>query len=182
MTTQNSTTPIFFDDDFSSCNLEATTLAEAAAEVESYLRENALPQEWCYDYERFKSVEMRTTVCQRCPRAERQPNGEYECDNDCEQCFGQAYLEASEEVVVVIEPEQPLEDASAPDAFALVRTSFHGGGIVSHHKTEKGAQWALWRAFGDSECSCGCAVAVPVADLGSLPTADREPCVYNPAL
>tara|TARA_R110002073_G_scaffold322027_3_gene498461 strand:- start:1815 stop:2363 length:549 start_codon:yes stop_codon:yes gene_type:complete len=182
MTTQNPTTPVFFDADQVECDLASTTLAEAVAEVEDYLRASAYPQEWCYDQETesYRSQRMETTVYRRCSCASAEaPRG----DDDCELCFGEGYdTAAGADVIVVIEPQQPIEDESAPDAFAVVRTSFHNGGIVSLWKTEKGAQWAIWNDFGQSECTCGCGVVVPVEELDALKPAIDTRGAYSPAL
>jgi len=47
--------------------------------------------------------------------------------------------------------------------FYVVRTAFHGGGIVSKHKTIERARQALSIAR-TGDCTCGCAGVVAVED------------------
>ena len=44
----------------------------------------------------------------------------------------------------------------------LVKTAFHGGGVISHHTSEELAERAAKRWRGDTDCTCGCCVAVPI--------------------
>ena len=45
--------------------------------------------------------------------------------------------------------------------FAVVRTAFHGGGVVSYHTSLAAAERAE-RSETDSSCCCGCCGIVPV--------------------
>lgn len=45
--------------------------------------------------------------------------------------------------------------------FAVVRTAFHGGGVVSYHKTLHAAELSARRARV-GRCCCGCAYVVPL--------------------
>lgn len=44
--------------------------------------------------------------------------------------------------------------------YALYRTQFHGGGLLSRHETIDAAERARARHRGRTECLCGCAVIV----------------------
>lgn len=50
----------------------------------------------------------------------------------------------------------------------VVRTAFHGGGIVSRHRYERTANAAALR-YASKHCECGCAGVVAAADYDSLP-------------
>ena len=66
--------------------------------------------------------------------------------------------------------------------YYLVRTAYHGGGIVSRHSTPELAERALQRRYGKTTCGCGCAVVVQAADYDSLPLAtDFSASPYEPA-
>lgn len=57
--------------------------------------------------------------------------------------------------------------------WAVVRTAFHGGGIVSRHYTDAAAHKAAKRiATGD--CTCGCAGVVRRDRLADLESVDRN--------
>lgn len=45
--------------------------------------------------------------------------------------------------------------------FAVVRTAFHGGGVVSYHKSLKAAERAQ-RRHTVPGCTCGCCAVIPV--------------------
>lgn len=75
----------------------------------------------------------------------------------------------------VDEPEegQLVEEPEGPDAYAVVHTAFHGGGLVGYAKDEAHAEaWIRWKLQGNS-CTCGCYCAVPAAEFDDLPTADE---------
>jgi hypothetical protein len=55
---------------------------------------------------------------------------------------------------------------------ALYRTSFHGGGLISHHRSLEAAERAQRRWSGDTDCVCGCAVIVELP--ANLPTQDQH--------
>jgi hypothetical protein len=56
--------------------------------------------------------------------------------------------------------------------YYLVKTRFHGGGIVSRHKTLRAAEKAAkhWRS---TSCTCGCCGVVTAADYEHLIDADK---------
>jgi hypothetical protein len=55
----------------------------------------------------------------------------------------------------------------------VVRTAFHGGGIISTHGT-LGAAHRACRAWAAGDCTCGCAGVVEAADYNGLETQDRN--------
>lgn len=63
--------------------------------------------------------------------------------------------------------------------YAVYRTAFHGGGLVSRHNTLTGA---LKAACIKTECTCGCLVAVSLAEAGKLRYAAETHNPYAPAL
>lgn len=65
--------------------------------------------------------------------------------------------------------------------YCLVRTAFHGGGIVSRHRTLAAAEKAKAR-FAAGECKCGCAHVVPIGELGLLPTIETCTSPYQVAV
>ena len=54
--------------------------------------------------------------------------------------------------------------------YYVVRTSFHGGGVVSRHRTLERAALALL-AYRSDNCTCGCAEIVPASEWDELPYA-----------
>lgn len=62
-------------------------------------------------------------------------------------------------------------------AFYVVRTAFHGGGIVSRHTTRELAEAAA-RRYASKDCSCGCCGVVAAADYASLPNISSSPSPY----
>jgi hypothetical protein len=62
---------------------------------------------------------------------------------------------------------------NTPITHILVATAFHGGGIISRHRSEAAAERAAarWRM---SDCTCGCCGVVPVADLPTLRSDDAR--------
>ena len=56
--------------------------------------------------------------------------------------------------------------------YVLVRTAFHGGGALSHHRDEVTADRAQ-RRYRSRECSCGCSVVIATADYLDLPVASE---------
>lgn len=45
--------------------------------------------------------------------------------------------------------------------YAVVRTAFHGGGVVSSHKSLAAAEKAA-NKYRNPECECGCCAIVPI--------------------
>ena len=63
--------------------------------------------------------------------------------------------------------------------WAVVRTAFHGGGVVSKHKS---ATAALLKArSGKSDCTCGCFTVIPASKIDSLPYASECRSPYTAA-
>lgn len=62
---------------------------------------------------------------------------------------------------------------------AIYRTAFHGGGLVSRHRSERTAELARTKLRRGLECQCGCYVVVPV-DV-DLPTAGAARSPRAPA-
>lgn len=60
--------------------------------------------------------------------------------------------------------------------WAVVRTAFHGGGVVSRHKTATAA--ILKARSGRSDCSCGCFAVVPESEIENLPVAEDSRSPY----
>ena len=95
-------------------------------------------------------------------------------DSECDLCDGSGFVSSDSEVIeVVAEPEEPEVDNDAPDAFALVRTAFHNGGLISTHKTIEHAAWAKWDHYGYSSCACGRSVIVRASELDDLRSASE---------
>lgn len=71
----------------------------------------------------------------------------------------------------------PLREFAATDAMwnegpvVLVRSKFHGGGIVSRHRTVRAA-WRAYKAMRADDCGCGCAGIIPASDYERLPRRD----------
>ena len=63
----------------------------------------------------------------------------------------------------------------------LVWTAFHGGGIVSKHKTATAAAKAKRRHKSD-DCTCGCTKIIAASDVEELPTADNASSPYHAAV
>lgn len=61
----------------------------------------------------------------------------------------------------------------------LVRTGFHGGGVVSTHRSVAAAERAQ-RRYQSTQCECGCAVVVPVEEYDAL-RASSDSGPYAPA-
>jgi len=55
------------------------------------------------------------------------------------------------------------------EKFYVVRTAFHGGGIVSRHQSLQGATQAMLRYRG-SNCECTCAGVVSQKAFEALPS------------
>ena len=54
--------------------------------------------------------------------------------------------------------------------WSLVRTAYHGGGLISQHRSAYNAVRAQWRLqMRSTDCVCGCYVVVETKDLGDLP-------------
>lgn len=72
-------------------------------------------------------------------------------------------------------------NSDKPYPYYLVRTAFHGGGVVSRHWTEANAERARKRWVGPTDCTCGCAVVVAAEDYATLPRVDQNPSAYAAA-
>ncbi len=73
----------------------------------------------------------------------------------------------------VDEPDDELVDE--PDEehpFAVVKTSFHGGGIKGYAVSEESAESWIARLNAGSDCKCGCYGVCPVSELNDLPSND----------
>ena len=57
--------------------------------------------------------------------------------------------------------------------WSVVHTAFHGGGVLSTHRTAIYAAQAIWARRQRTDCVCGCIGMVPAAEIGALPTADQ---------
>jgi hypothetical protein len=55
--------------------------------------------------------------------------------------------------------------------FYLVKTRFHGGGIISQHRTMEAAEAAATR-WTVKSCTCGCCGVVAICDYNNLPDYD----------
>lgn len=62
----------------------------------------------------------------------------------------------------------------------VVHTSFHGGGLISRHRTAKGAILSA-RKNSISDCTCGCAVVVPQYEYERLNNAMEVQSPYAAA-
>lgn len=62
------------------------------------------------------------------------------------------------------------EGAYPAGPYLVVRTAFHGGGIVSRHRTLKRAGLAAAK-YGRGECKCGCCHIVAASEYEALPYA-----------
>lgn len=63
--------------------------------------------------------------------------------------------------------------------WVLVWTAFHGGGLVSRHKTATRAIEKSRKMAGD--CTCGCTAVVLAANYDELPTAEKTSSPYAAA-
>jgi hypothetical protein len=61
--------------------------------------------------------------------------------------------------------------------YAVVRTAFHGGGVVSVHKSLAAAEKAA-KKYRNPECSCGCCAVAPITDEArkEMPNHGRDMC------
>ena len=62
--------------------------------------------------------------------------------------------------------------------YLVVRTRFHGGGIVSSHHTATGAARAVYRFRNGVECQCGCVGIWDRVARGEPPSADDVAGAY----
>jgi hypothetical protein len=53
--------------------------------------------------------------------------------------------------------------------YYLVRTAFHGGGVVSRHWSQAGAETARAKYLRHETCLCGCVVVVASEEYERLP-------------
>lgn len=61
--------------------------------------------------------------------------------------------------------------------YAVVRTAFHGGGVVSSHKSLAAAEKAA-KKYRNPDCSCGCCAVVPITAEAreEMPDCGRDMC------
>lgn len=52
--------------------------------------------------------------------------------------------------------------------YAIVRTAFHGGGVIAYTNSSAVAQ-RVQRKNTQQQCDCGCCAIVTVKSLGNLP-------------
>ncbi len=64
--------------------------------------------------------------------------------------------------------------------YLVVRTAFHGGGLVSKHRTVARAAEAVAHCESQ-DCTCGCARIVPAAEWDMLPYASESRDPYAAA-
>ena len=64
--------------------------------------------------------------------------------------------------------------------WAVVRTAYHGGGIVSRHRSPEAAERAA-RRQRVPDCVCKCAVVILAADVDALPYATDAKTPYSAA-
>jgi len=62
-------------------------------------------------------------------------------------------------------------------SWLVVRTAYHSGGIVSHHREILQAIAAL-RRYPTGDCICGCVGIVPAAKYLDLPVAEEAASIY----
>ena len=75
-----------------------------------------------------------------------------------------------------------MATAEKPYPYYLVRTAFHGGGVVSRHWSREGAEAARRRYNGKGcTCVCGCCVVVGQSDYEGLPYVDQQPSPFEAA-
>jgi len=65
--------------------------------------------------------------------------------------------------------------------FVLVRTAYHGGGVVSRHKSKAGAERARARRLLGCDCRCGCYHVILASAYAGLPCAEQAGSPYNAA-
>ncbi len=58
---------------------------------------------------------------------------------------------------------------NTPGPYLVVRSAFHGGGIVSRHRSLKAAARAVVEER-NAECCCGCAGIVPASREDEIPS------------
>ena len=63
-------------------------------------------------------------------------------------------------------------------SYAVVKTAFHGGGILSLHVSAEAAEKAAKR-FKSADCTCGCCRVVPVTELDTVPEYDGTQRPYD---
>jgi hypothetical protein len=69
--------------------------------------------------------------------------------------------------------------SNATGPWVVVRTKFHGGGIVSRHRTATLALDAA-RRHRITDCDCGCCVVMPATAAADLPSDSDSP--YAPTI
>lgn len=61
--------------------------------------------------------------------------------------------------------------------YAVIRTAFHGGGIISSHKSLAAAEKAT-KKYRSVECICGCCAVIPISSEAreEMPNHGRDIC------
>jgi hypothetical protein len=75
----------------------------------------------------------------------------------------------------VDEPDDELVDE--PDSehqFSIVRTAFHGGGVIGYAISEESAKQHIASLLAGCDCTCGCYGVCPVGELEGLPVGDGK--------
>jgi len=63
--------------------------------------------------------------------------------------------------------------------YYVVRTAFHGGGIVSAHRKLERAEAAARRVHKHITCVCGCVGVVTAEEYETLPLAHQDGVYYH---
>ena len=71
--------------------------------------------------------------------------------------------------------ETKMTNAGHKSGYYVVKTAFHGGGVVSWHRTQPGAERAA-RAWASPSCTCGCAGVVSAKEYDNLESQDHNQC------
>lgn len=63
--------------------------------------------------------------------------------------------------------------------YAVIRTAFHGGGVISSHKSLAAAEKAA-KKYKSPDCSCGCCAVVPITneEREEMPNYGRDMCEH----
>jgi hypothetical protein len=64
--------------------------------------------------------------------------------------------------------------------YVLVRTKFHGGGLISSHRSLEAAERAQ-RQYRKTDCTCGCARIVSREEYDALPSSIDVQSPYSAA-
>ena len=72
------------------------------------------------------------------------------------------------------------EGSKMEGPYLVVRSAFHGGGMISKHRSLRRAAEAVAR-YESPNCACGCVVIVSATSYESLPHASNSRSPYAPA-